>query len=136
MFEELLVQDRELDLVGVARSGEEALDMMTALAPDVIALDQNMPGLSGLDFLDVLREQGNEVAVVLISAVAQRDTEMCHDAFAHGAAACFDKARMLADAPKLLQLLKEAGRGKIRHASHREEGTTLPNRAEIAAARA
>jgi DNA-binding NarL/FixJ family response regulator len=46
---------RELVVVGTARNGQEALDQAFPLQPDVILLDVNMPGLSGLEVLPHLR---------------------------------------------------------------------------------
>ena len=41
--------------VAVARSGTEALERLADVAPDVITLDVNMPGMDGLDVLASVR---------------------------------------------------------------------------------
>ena len=40
-----------LDVVGAARNGEEALELVEQLQPDVVTLDMNMPQMGGLAFL-------------------------------------------------------------------------------------
>lgn len=41
-----------------ATNGREGLDAATAESPDVILSDWNMPEMTGIEFLDELREQG------------------------------------------------------------------------------
>ena len=45
------------NVVGEAASGQEALHLIPATAPDVVLLDISMPGLSGMAVAEVLREQ-------------------------------------------------------------------------------
>jgi DNA-binding LytR/AlgR family response regulator len=48
-LEKLLSEHPELEVVGVARNGGEALTLVARLAPDVVFLDIHMPDLSGLE---------------------------------------------------------------------------------------
>ncbi|MEM7416618.1 MAG: LytTR family DNA-binding domain-containing protein [Gemmatimonadota bacterium] len=61
-----------IEVVGEARDGQEALDVIRSSRPDLLFLDVHMPGLSGFDVLDRL---GDDVprGVVLVTA---------HDEFA------------------------------------------------------
>jgi len=54
-LERLLRRRDDVETVGAARDGEEALAMIAVLAPDLLFLDIQMPGLGGFD---VLREIG------------------------------------------------------------------------------
>jgi CheY-like chemotaxis protein len=56
--------------VRAAADAEEALDMLLAAPPQVMLLDLQLPGRSGSDLLDELRERGllDDVRVVLFSA--------------------------------------------------------------------
>lgn len=58
----------ELELVGEAADGDEALQLVAALRPDVVVLDQRMPGVSGLEAARRLRAAGPGPAVVLLTA--------------------------------------------------------------------
>jgi two-component system KDP operon response regulator KdpE len=54
-----------------ARSGEEALDKLRALRVDLVLLDMNMPGMSGLDTCHAIRVS-SEVAIIMLTV---RNTE-------------------------------------------------------------
>lgn len=63
-----LVGDHEIDVIGEAGDAHEARSEIKRLEPDVITLDINMPGMSGLEFLDRLMRLHPMPAVVLSSA--------------------------------------------------------------------
>jgi DNA-binding LytR/AlgR family response regulator len=52
----LLAAHPEVEIAGEARDGEEALALIAKLAPDVIFLDIQMPGMSGFDLLERLED--------------------------------------------------------------------------------
>ena len=56
-----------LEVVGEAGDGEEALEMIADLDPDVVVLDVNMPGKSGLDVTTALRQDGHPARVLILS---------------------------------------------------------------------
>ena len=56
------------EVVGTARTGAEALELVATLAPDLVLLDVHLPDLSGLEVLERLRSAGREVAVVMVTA--------------------------------------------------------------------
>lgn len=62
----------ELDVVGVARNGPEALELLERERPDVAFLDIRMPGLSGLE---VARRLTTECRVVFVTAFDQYAVE-------------------------------------------------------------
>ena len=53
--------------VGEAASGPEALELVAALAPDLVLLDVRMPGMDGVETAHRLAESGSGSVVVLIS---------------------------------------------------------------------
>lgn len=59
-------------VVGQAANGESAIDLAIELQPDVITLDNILPDMLGLDVLKVLKEEGIEAQIVMISAVGQQ----------------------------------------------------------------
>ncbi|MFT4882158.1 MAG: DNA-binding response OmpR family regulator [Natronomonas sp.] len=55
-------------VVTTAYGGQEALDQLDA-SVDVVLLDRRMPGLSGDEVLDAIRDRGLEVRVAMVTAV-------------------------------------------------------------------
>lgn len=64
----LLSNYDELDVVGEAPDGPTALTLIDELAPDVILLDIRMPGQSGLDVLQQVRQRGLMVKVLVLTS--------------------------------------------------------------------
>ncbi|MEO9965056.1 MAG: response regulator [Reichenbachiella sp.] len=62
------------EVIGEAETGEAAIDMAIEKNPDVITLDNILPDMLGLDILKVIREEGIDAVVIMISAVGQQST--------------------------------------------------------------
>jgi DNA-binding NarL/FixJ family response regulator len=65
----------DLHVVGEARDGCEALDLVTELAPQVVLMDVRMPRLDGIETTRRLKERPSPPRVVLISAYEEDDLE-------------------------------------------------------------
>ena len=63
----LLLAETGAEVVGEASGGREALEVVAALAPDVLFLDVEMPGLDGFDVVDLLPPEARP-AVVFVTA--------------------------------------------------------------------
>ena len=79
----LLAQEDDLELVGEAESGREAVFEARALKPDVILIDVVMPDQTGLEVLPSLVREHSETKVLLLSM--QDDPGSVREAFAAGA---------------------------------------------------
>ena len=53
--------------VKIAASGDEALELIEKDDFDVVLLDENMPGLSGLETLTRLKSKRNDLPVIMIT---------------------------------------------------------------------
>src|SRR6478609_12116973 len=62
----------EVEVVGKAADGEEALRLTTLLKPDVITLDLEMPRMDGFTFLRILMAK-TPTPVIVVSSYAQRE---------------------------------------------------------------
>ena len=60
------------EIVGEAQNGETAIDLALDLQPDLITLDNILPDMMGFEILKVLKEEGLESKVVMVSAVGQQ----------------------------------------------------------------
>jgi DNA-binding NarL/FixJ family response regulator len=66
-LESLLAISGEVEVVGHAADGDEALALVAELAPDVLLLDLRMPNRDGIATLDELRQRGHEVPVLVLT---------------------------------------------------------------------
>src|SRR5918994_2460751 len=91
---EMLSRSPFLDVVGAARDGEEALELVESLRPDVVTLDLNMPRSDGLDFLR--RQMARRPVPVLVVSVASESGEVVMQALDAGAVDVVQKPTALA----------------------------------------
>lgn len=90
LFSEILDQAKQVKVVGVAADAAEARDQIAELRPNVITLDVEMPGMSGIEFLEELMDT-QPVPVVMLSSLTQAGTETSLKAYSLGAVECFPK---------------------------------------------
>ena len=72
----VLEADPTINVIGQASDGAAALDLMDSHTPDVMLLDIQMPGLSGLDVLKRLRAQENRVPCLIVTTFGEDDYVM------------------------------------------------------------
>ena len=106
----------DLRVVGVAHCGSDGLSMVTRTQPDIVVLDVRMPGMSGLECLDVIHRDYPSVKVVMLSA--GDDLNLIRDSFKRGAAAFIAKTVDPADLPAALRHVCD---GTVFHAPTRLE---------------
>jgi DNA-binding NarL/FixJ family response regulator len=85
----LLEADDRFEVVDEGADGEEAIRLAARLTPDLLILDQQMPGLSGVEALPEIRRQAPGTAVVLYAGGA--DANLSGRALAAGALAVLEK---------------------------------------------
>jgi two-component system chemotaxis response regulator CheB len=69
---EILSASPNIEIVGRAADGEEALRMVSSLKPDAITLDLEMPKMDGFTFLRILMSR-SPVSVIVISSYSQKE---------------------------------------------------------------
>ena len=57
MLDEVLTADDDITVVGTARNGEQAYEMILDKKPDVVLLDLVMPGIDGLGVMDTVHAE-------------------------------------------------------------------------------
>ena len=85
------------DVVGAARNGRAALEAVRLLHPDVVVLDISMPGMTGFEVAEQLRESGEPAAVVFLTV--HDEESMMRAAMDAGALGFVVKARLATDLP-------------------------------------
>src|SRR5688572_3824560 len=76
-------QTSDLELVGTAQTGEEVVDAIARLKPEVVIVDVRLPGIDGISAIKRVAEACPEVKTVMFSAYGDR--RLLSDAIAAGA---------------------------------------------------
>lgn len=79
----LLFFEKDIEVVGGASDGAQAVEMARRLSPDLVLLDVNMPGLDGISAASAIRESGCGSAVIMMSV--QDDVQLFRQAMLAGA---------------------------------------------------
>ena len=69
LFEGILSDHPEYELIGPAQTGEEGIKLFKSEKPDLVCLDVLMPGLGGLEVLRTLKTINPDAKVLIISAL-------------------------------------------------------------------
>lgn len=84
-IKQLIELEQDFIVVGDAGNGNEGLSLALKTGPDLIVLDLNMKGLSGLDTLKALRNEGIDARIVILTVSdAKNDVFSLIDAGADG----------------------------------------------------
>jgi two-component system, chemotaxis family, protein-glutamate methylesterase/glutaminase len=121
VIRQMLSRSPFIEVVGAARDGEEALELVEHLRPDVVTLDLNMPRVSGIDFLRTLMSR-RPIPTVLVSS-ASENGELVLEALDAGAVDVVQKPTALAServldiADDLIAKVKAAASARVRTVS-------------------
>src|SRR3954454_11722608 len=114
---QMLSRSPFIEVIGAARDGEEAPDLVEQLRPDVVTLDLNMPHSDGLDFLR--RQMARRPLPVIVVSIASESGELVMQALDAGAVDVVQKPTALATdkifeiAADLLSKVKAAAGARV-----------------------
>lgn len=100
----LLQFESDVDVVGVARTGKEAIQLSQDLSPDVVLMDINMPDMDGIAATEAIRAKQPAVQVVILSV--QGDQNYMRRAMLAGARDFLTKPPM---GDELISAIRRAG---------------------------
>ncbi|OGW40355.1 MAG: hypothetical protein A2Y97_10530 [Nitrospirae bacterium RBG_13_39_12] len=83
--------DPDIEVIGVAISGKEAIEKVPLLNPDVLTLDINMEGMDGLETLKIIMES-HPLPVLMVSHFTKQGAELTLKALDLGAMDFVDKS--------------------------------------------
>jgi pilus assembly protein CpaE len=100
----LLQFEADVDVVGIARTGKEAIQVSQELNPDVVLMDINMPDMDGIAATEAIRAKQPAVQVVILSV--QSDQNYMRKAMLVGARDFLTKPPM---GDELISAIRRAG---------------------------
>ena len=101
LLKAVLTAEEGIDVVGEGGDGGVCISDAAKCRPDVILLDQNMPGMSGLDALPFLRREMPDTAVIMLSTAPAGELE--RHALDLGASGYIEKPRNIFDLPAMVR---------------------------------
>lgn len=105
-----LNDEPDIDVIGYAGDGQEAVAMTAAQKPDVIIMDGKMPRLNGIEAAAIIRERSPETGIVLLSAFD--DDEFVRDFLADPKGKAYLLKHTLTRLSDLVQAVKDVAEGK------------------------
>lgn len=130
LFSDLLDQSKNVVVVGTAASADEARKQIAELKPNVLTLDVEMPGMSGIDFLKEIMED-KPMPVVMLSSLTQAGTDTSLKAYELGAVECFPKPlkatpeQFAKTVGKLGKIVLAAANSNVKDASSRKRAAEV-----------
>ena len=106
-LQSMLAKEPDLEVVGVAENGLEALKLCQELIPDLVLMDVRMPEMNGLEATRAIKEELPTITILVVTT--HEDPEYLFEALRAGAA-----GYVLKDAPKrrLLDAIRRALNGE------------------------
>ncbi len=97
----------EINIVGSAVNGAEAVELAKRYKPDVITLDIEMPVMSGLDAIPEIKKVSPESRILILSSISEEGAEVTFEALKRGADDFVTKPSSFMDLFKLKKDLKD-----------------------------
>ena len=69
----LYVSDADLEVIGTAADGQQALEMTLEREPDVVLMDLHMPGMDGFQALSAIKDARPETNIIILTAFATNE---------------------------------------------------------------
>ncbi|SET41129.1 two-component system, chemotaxis family, response regulator CheB [Salinibacillus kushneri] len=84
MISEILSQDEQLEVIATARNGQDGLEKINKLSPDVVTLDVEMPVMDGFEALQQIMKE-YPLPVVMVSSLTKSGADSTLKALQYGA---------------------------------------------------
>lgn len=105
----MLQSEPDIEIVGLANNGKEAVEKTAELKPDIITMDVEMPIMNGLEALRIIMEQ-NPTPVLMVSSITTEGAEATIDALSLGAVDFISKQSTLT----IQQTMRDELVGKVK----------------------
>jgi DNA-binding NarL/FixJ family response regulator len=101
--------ERDIEIIGEADKGKDAIDKVKTMKPDVLLLDLHFPDMNGLDVIKTLRAEKNDTPILVMTGYEKQRAKSVLEAGANGFLNKLETRERIIDA--------------VRWAAKRESGT-------------
>ncbi|MBL8938699.1 MAG: response regulator, partial [Archangium sp.] len=91
--------DPRLKVVGEAKTGEESIELVRALSPDLVTMDLQMPGMGGLKAIEVIMRDRPTPIVVISERSSAGVVDYNYEAISRGALELVPKSSVFGQGP-------------------------------------
>lgn len=127
----MVASEPDFEVVALAGTASEALDALKTVKVDIVLLDVEMPGGSGLDALPDIIKAGQGAKVLIVSSMAEEGAEVTVRALAEGAADALPKPGTGYFAGRFSEILADRLRRIGRAGRRHDEPSARAERVEI-----
>ncbi len=102
-----MLSDRpEIEVVGTAVNGREAVELAEKLLPDIILMDVRMPEINGVECIEIIKEKNPQINIIVLTTFD--DDEYIFNALKNGASGYLLKGISFEE---LIEAIKTAAKG-------------------------
>lgn len=85
IISDMLNSNSEIEVINIAKNGNDLLEKLTKDMPDVITLDVEMPTMDGIAALREMKRRNINIPAIMLSSVSERGTELTMECLEAGA---------------------------------------------------
>ena len=116
-LQQMLINIADVEIVGQANNGKDAIAVISETNPDVVILDIRLPGLSGIDVLKDIRAKKLPILVIMLTNYPYPQyRKKCKEL---GADYFFDKVMEIEMVPKVIAKLAKNKRKNVKKNNER-----------------
>lgn len=104
----MLREEKEFEIVGMARDGEEAIELSGKLKPDIVLMDLKMPNCNGISATKTIKSKYPNIKILILTTF--KEEENVFEALKYGAIGYILKD---IDTNELINVIKNASKGIV-----------------------
>lgn len=85
IISDMINMEENMEVIDIARNGEDFLNKISKMKPDVVTLDVEMPKIDGIAALKEMKKRNIVVPVIVLSSISKQGTELTMDCLESGA---------------------------------------------------
>lgn len=75
-LERILAKVQNIEIIGKAKNGEEELELIRKLKPDVVLTDNDMPKYKGIEVIEIIKNENNDNTPIFIMISGDMGSEL------------------------------------------------------------